>query len=164
MVSIIKGDLIEKGLKGELDVIGHGCNCFCVMGSGIAVPMKNTFGCDMYTLEDEKYSGSFLKLGNIQGKDFFVNEGKISETGTLLKVYNLYTQYAPGVPMPPSGIPLDYDALRLCVRKLLYLHKKAKIGLPWIGCGLAKGDKGIVYKILEEETKLYKGELFIVEL
>lgn len=163
MLSIVKGDLIKKALNGDFDVIGHGCNCFCTMGSGIAVSMKETFGCDNYTLEDSKYSGSFLKMGNIQGKDFFVKDGAISEEGDLLRVYNLYTQYAPGVPMPPYNIPLDYDALRLCVRKLLYINKKARVGLPWIGCGLAKGDKQIVYKILEEESKTHKGDIFIVE-
>ena len=43
MYKEVKGDLIKLTLEGEFDVIAHGCNCFCTMGSGIAVAMKNTF-------------------------------------------------------------------------------------------------------------------------
>lgn len=43
MYKEIKGDLIKLALEGEFDVIAHGCNCFCTMGAGIAVAMKNTF-------------------------------------------------------------------------------------------------------------------------
>jgi len=35
-MKIIKGDLIELIKKGYFDVVIHGCNCFCTMGSGFA--------------------------------------------------------------------------------------------------------------------------------
>ena len=42
-MKIITGDLISLALAGEFDVIVHGCNCFCVMGAGIAKQMFKTF-------------------------------------------------------------------------------------------------------------------------
>lgn len=47
----IKGDLIELTKLGYFDCITHGCNCFCTMGAGIAVPMKNNFDCHQFPLE-----------------------------------------------------------------------------------------------------------------
>ena len=35
-IKIVKGDMIESMLKGELDAYGQQCNCFCRMGRGIA--------------------------------------------------------------------------------------------------------------------------------
>ena len=39
----IKGDLIKLAIKGDFDVIIHGCNCFCTMGAGIAKSIKTAF-------------------------------------------------------------------------------------------------------------------------
>ena len=36
------GDLIEAAKSGEINVFGHGCNCFCTMGSGIAPLIKES--------------------------------------------------------------------------------------------------------------------------
>ncbi len=39
----ILGDLIDLALKGEFDVILHGCNCQGNMGKGIAKQIKEIF-------------------------------------------------------------------------------------------------------------------------
>jgi O-acetyl-ADP-ribose deacetylase (regulator of RNase III) len=41
MIKYVDGDLIKLALKGEFDVIVHGCNCFCQMGAGIAPQMDS---------------------------------------------------------------------------------------------------------------------------
>lgn len=64
-------------------------------------------------------------------------------------VINAYTQYDYGT----DKINLDYDALRLCLRKINMLCDGLDIGLPKIGCGLAGGDWNIVSKIIEEELQ-----------
>jgi len=46
---------------------------------------------------------------------------------------------------------LDYDALRMCMRKINHEFPGRKIGLPKIGCGLAGGDWNIVQGIIEDE-------------
>ena len=49
-MKIIKGDLIALANQGHFEVITHGCNCFCTMGAGIAVPMKQNFKCDQFPM------------------------------------------------------------------------------------------------------------------
>lgn len=39
----IKGDLVQLAKQGEFDLIVHGCNCFCTMGKGIALTIKQEF-------------------------------------------------------------------------------------------------------------------------
>lgn len=39
----LRGDLLAYALNGKINVIVHGCNCFCNMGAGIAKQIKNTF-------------------------------------------------------------------------------------------------------------------------
>ena len=183
MVNVIKGDLIKLALEGKFDVIGHGCNCFCSMGAGIAVPMAKTFGCDNFPMEnvvstkwedDEWISynlpykkGDINKLGQIDykknyiwlkhpsGKPHAMNSKTVGQKDVLdLIVVNMYTQYEPGgIKASPYGIPLDYDALMLCLRKMNWLFKGKKIGLPWIGCGLAGGDKDEVKDIIRIEME-----------
>jgi O-acetyl-ADP-ribose deacetylase (regulator of RNase III) len=157
------------------DVIAHGCNSFCTMGAGIAVPMAKTFGCDRFPLElkenvfidqddQETYYptnnyGNINKLGQIDYQDIHINTntGRILAGYSLPKpdfiktvtVVNAYTQYKTGA----ATKPLDYEALTLCMRKMNHLFKDKHIGLPAIGCGLAGGDFNIVSEIIKKELK-----------
>lgn len=146
-ISIIQGNLISIAQEGKFDVIIHGCNCFNNMGSGLAPQMAKAFGCDKFPMESERYKGDINKLGQINYKQFISFDSKVPN----LTVINAYTQYWPGKPSPGCSIPLDYDALRLCLRKVNYTFKGQHIGLPWIGCGLAKGNQDIVAQIISEE-------------
>lgn len=71
-----------------------------------------------------------------------------------LFIVNAYTQYGFGK-NHANGTekPLDYDALRLCMRKINHTFKGKHIGLPRIGCGLAGGDWEIVKGIIKKELK-----------
>jgi O-acetyl-ADP-ribose deacetylase (regulator of RNase III) len=162
----MQGDLIELALKGLYDVVCHGCNCYCNMGAGIAVKFKEVFGADKFKLEGGSYRGDFNKLGQIDYGRVMVNIRRgilISplqqEMMTLddddykeFTVVNCYTQYGPGV-SGHYGIPLDYDALRLCMRKLNREFKGKHIALPKIGGGLAKGDWNTISSIIKQELK-----------
>ena len=91
--------------------------------------------------------------------DSTYNRTKSSENQIV--VINAYTQYWHGRNKPDHvNIPLDYDALRLCMRKINHNFKGLHIGLPKIGCGLAGGDWSTVSKIIEEE--LFDMEVTIV--
>lgn len=139
----ITGDLIELALKGEFDVITHGCNCFCTMGAGIAPQMAKAFGCDEFFLERNVEKGSIDKLGCIDW---------LSKNGVA--IVNSYTQYHYGK-NHVDGIPnpIDYEALTLCLRKINHIFKGKHIGLPQIGCGLAGGDWNKVKEIIKKELK-----------
>lgn len=148
MYKEILGNLVGMGKRGDFDVIAHGCNCFCTMGAGIAPQMAEAFGCDNYIMEADEYRGDFNKLGTIDYEQFTTVSGKV------LTPVNAYTQYGFGKNHKEgSSIPLDYDALTLCMRKMNHIFKGKTVGLPRIGCGLAGGDWNKVSKIIKEELK-----------
>lgn len=155
-MKIIKGNLIKLALTGHFDVIGHGCNAFCVQKSGIACALNNVFGTnesDKYPLESKKFRGDIGKLGQIQGYIFDlphyvpalwtipVATDKVSVT-----VLNCYTQYGAGT----DKMYLDYDALRMCLQEINRNYAGKDVGLPKIGCGLGGGDWNVVKKMIEE--------------
>ena len=152
-MEVIKGDLIELALHGKFDVIAHGCNCFNTQGAGIAKRMKQTFATDKYSLEGHNPLDSErwfeLKLGDINklGQIEYRTKTLPFKDGVFhLQVVNAYTQYRYG-----RGLHLDYEALTLCLRKINHEFKGKHIGLPWIGCGLAGGDKAKVRQIIKKE-------------
>lgn len=155
----MKGDLIKLAKEGHFDVITHGCNCFCTMGAGIAPQMAKAFGCDTYEMEAPQYRGDRNKLGTI---DFEVHTRNNGNTDFDLAVINSYTQYHYG-PNHEDGHkkPVDYDAIRLCMRKINNVFRGKTIGLPMIGAGLAGGDWNIISNIIE--TELTRMDVWIVK-
>jgi O-acetyl-ADP-ribose deacetylase (regulator of RNase III) len=61
-MKMLKGDLLQFAEDGNFDVIIHGCNCFCQMGKGIALTIKNKFP-DAYKADLETAKGEKNKLG-----------------------------------------------------------------------------------------------------
>jgi O-acetyl-ADP-ribose deacetylase (regulator of RNase III) len=142
----IKGDLIELALSGSFDAIAHGCNCFSLQKSGIAVQMSKTFDTHAFSREHYVEEGNIDKLGCIDFEEIIktqlgeVTLSKKYEADNIILddsfksfyVINAYTQYQPGK-------NLDYEALTLCLRKINKIFKGKHIGLPQIGCGIAGG-------------------------
>lgn len=162
----VEGDLIDLAKKGEFDIITHGCNCFCTMGAGIAVEMAKNFECDKFPMEDPQYKGDINKLGTIDYKRQMIipvmQKIRILDVeiespnfgGHPLIVINSYTQYRYGKNHPDGTYsPVDYDAIKLCMRKINHQFPGKRIGLPLIGAGLAGGDWSIIEKIIEKELK-----------
>ena len=159
----IKGNLIDLTKEGRFDVITHGCNCFCTMGVGIAVPMKQNFGCDKFPLENPKFRGDINKLGCIDYQSIYIpTETKSGKSKNLLIefnsfdliVVNSYTQYKYGRNHEDGDKnPVDYYAIAMCMKKINHTFKGKHIGIPLIGCGLAGGDWGMVKGIIEKELK-----------
>lgn len=160
----VYGDLITLAKQGEFDVIAHGANCFCNMGAGIAPQMAKAFGCDKFTFEGKEYMGDYNKLGQIDFEIMYIDPQKscVATTTDMLNgatvkpltVVNCYSQFRYGKNHIDGVVkPLDYDALRLCLRKINFLFKGKHIGLPQIGCGLAGGSWELVSKMIKEELK-----------
>lgn len=166
----IKGDLISLALEGAFEVIVHGCNCFCSMKSGIAPQMADKFDCDRFMLENSLCKGDVNKLGQIQYKTMFIhNDTKIAlDVQTLgfmkaeakanafpIEVVNAYTQYynKSNNPAGEDAINIDYDAMKLCFRKINHIFKGKHIGMPKIGAGLAGGDWYHIENIIKQELK-----------
>ena len=152
----VVGDLIAMAQEGKFQVVSHGCNAFCTMGAGIAPQMAKAFGCDKFPMEAQQHRGDYNKLGQI---DWKVSTYTVcnSETDFLefdLAVINSYTQYGFGLNHEGgSARPIDYDALRLCMRKINHQFKGRHVGLPKIGCGLAGGSWDTIKLIIQQELK-----------
>ena len=160
MINYIDGDLIKLTLEGKFDVITHGCNCLSTMGAGIAVPMKNTFGCDKF--EMELWGPDIEKLGNIDHQTFVLGEkaiwsledAKNNRNEPELTVVNSYTQYNYGRNHKDGAVaPFDYEAFTLCMRKINKVFSGKRIGMPKIGAGLAGGDWERIEKIIATSLK-----------
>lgn len=152
----IEGDLIQLSKEGNFNVIVHGCNCHCKMGAGIAPQMAKAFGCDVFPMENDQYKGDINKLGNIDYRK--INTPRLVKGmapdfgGVDLFVVNAYTQYNYGANHADGDKkPVDYDAIRLCMRKINHIFKGKIIGLPKIGAGLAGGNWSIIKKIIQDE-------------
>lgn len=142
----IMGDVIKAALNKDVDVIVQCCNCYCTQKSGIATQMVAYFRTDKFELENDFYKGDITKLGQIDQGTRVTSFGNIY----VINAYGQYHWSNPG----PYGIPLDYDALRLCFRKINHKFKGYKIGLPGlIGAGLASGEPKIIRQIIKEEFK-----------
>jgi O-acetyl-ADP-ribose deacetylase (regulator of RNase III) len=77
----IDGNLIKLAKMGKFDVIGHGCNCFCTMGAGIAPQMAEAFECDEFEMEMTEYEDY-----DDEGNSYMVqtdNKGNINKLGNI---------------------------------------------------------------------------------
>lgn len=135
----VNGDLIDLSLNNNFDVVCQGNNCFCLQKRGISIEFVSYFNTDNFELENIKYKGDKSKLGRI---DYEYNN-KYN-----LYVVNCYTQYYYGTKF---GIPVDYNALRSCMKEINKTFTGKRIGLPRIGAGLARGNWSIIKEIIQEE-------------
>jgi O-acetyl-ADP-ribose deacetylase (regulator of RNase III) len=135
MLKHVKGNLLDLAEAGEFDVVVQGCNCFCRMGSGIAREIRERYprawNVDMLTNE-----GDYTKLGNWTDAD----AGKFW-------IINAYTQY--DTAKAPGEDVFEYSAFALILQKLEHTYGDKRIGLPYIGMGLAGGKKEVIIPMIE---------------
>lgn len=131
------GDLLAQAAKGKFNVIVHGCNCFCVMGSGIAKQIREKFPRAYYA-DKATTPGDKFKLGT-----YSVSNGKTFD------IVNAYTQYDFNKSSESKDL-FNYEAFKKILDKLLVDYPGASFGFPYIGMGLAGGDKDRIIGMLEE--------------
>jgi O-acetyl-ADP-ribose deacetylase (regulator of RNase III) len=136
MLKHAKGDLIAMAVNGDFDVIVHGCNCFNTMGAGIARSIADRFPQAMLADRDTE-SGDYNKLGN-----WTMAHAHVAD----FDIINAYTQYSPS---PDGRDVFEYNAFALILQKLEHAYGQQRIGLPYIGMGLAGGKKDIIMQMIE---------------
>jgi len=141
MYKEIDGDLLVLFKSNKFDIIAHGCNCQCTMGSGLALQIKEQFP-EVWEKDKQTIKGDLNKLGTYNFTELTNNN----------KIYNLYTQFGYGTTRPH----ISYPAVELCIQKLFYLERTRRIGLPKIGCGLAGGDWKVVSEIIQYYENKYR--------
>lgn len=153
MLKHTKGNLIDLAEQGEFHVIVHGANCQNVMGSGIAKELRARYPgvYDADCLATQQWKTPVAKLGNFS-----------TYTTFNFIVINAYTQ----LHYLPRGIDhFEYESFYLILKKLEILGG-VRFGFPYIGMGLAGGDKDRIIKMLEdfaEKVSALGGSCTLVE-
>lgn len=151
IVSTVYGDLIERFKEGKYWGIGHGANCFCRMGSGIAAQIAEEFP-NAYYADKITTRGDRNKLGHYT----FCN----TEYGSIFNFYTQYTYW-------DENDMFSYYAVRNCFLRLndnFPVSNEEKVfGIPMIGAGLARGDWNRIEKIINESTPDLDIELVIYQ-
>ena len=143
-VKYIKGDLLKFFKEGRINVLVHGCNCYCKMGAGIAKQIKEQF--PQAYQADLRYEDKQTLLGNIKEKRDKLGKYSSWKYKENQYIVNAYTQ---DTYWDPEKM-LSYPAIRKVFTKINKDFSNLKIGIPFIGCGLAKGNWSRVSEILEE--------------
>lgn len=137
---VLYGNLIDFAEKGEVEVIVHGCNCFCNMGAGIAKEIKRRYPA-AYDMDCTTTKGDRAKLGGYT----WINA--VAPNKHPFIIVNAYTQYAYG----NKSRNVDYEAVRSVFSMIKSVFKHYHIGYPYIGAGLAGGDWNIISRIINSE-------------
>lgn len=138
---MIHGDLIELALRGEFDLIVHGCNCHCAMHSGVAKSIRAAFP-EAHEVDEKTQYGDPAKLGTYTA-------ASVERDGVRLTIINAYTQFH----RRGNGVLADYNAIRAVMKLIKRDFTGARIGYPRIGAGLAGGDWSVIARILDEELR-----------
>ena len=135
-MKFITGDIF----RGKEQVFVHGCNCWNVMGAGIALEVLKRYPSVYYDVDLLTDRGDKSKLGTYTswtGKHF-IHDQEIT-------IVNAYTQFYP----KPELKPLDYGALESVMKLIRKDFSDKSIAMPRIGAGLAGGDWNRILSILE---------------
>ena len=133
-IKFVKGNAVDALIDGDIDVLLHVCNNKGVMGSGIALEIKNKIP-NAY----RAYMSSDMTMGDISLG--------YHPSGLQVVVANMVTQDGYG-----RGIRhLNYGALADCLDRVSSITYKGgyKIGLPYkMGADRAGGDWEIVLEMV----------------
>jgi O-acetyl-ADP-ribose deacetylase (regulator of RNase III) len=123
------------------------------MGGGIAREIRERYPLAA-SVDMETVKGDYNKLGTWTECD--------AGEKNRFTIINAYTQFN----MSQGTDVFEYTAFQLILQKLLHLCGDKRIGLPYIGMGLAGGDKDIIIPMIEwfaEQVSAQGGTVTLVE-
>lgn len=142
MLKHAKGNLLDLAEAGNFDVVVQGCNCFNTMGGGIAREIRERYP-HIAEVDAKTQRGDYNKLGNY-------THGVVDGQGDhKFIVINAYTQFD----MSTGQDVFEYTAFQLILQKMVRLYGNYSIGLPYIGMGLAGGDRAWIMPMIEQFAK-----------
>jgi len=136
----VKGDLFDYFERGDCDTVAHCCNCQGVMGSGIALTIKNKYKAAYDAYKDHERRNGSIQLGTISSE--FVDMDKL--------IINLHAQSRYGY----DGFRyVNYEALYDSLtqaKRMMIASKQKTLGVPYkMACDRAGGDWRIVEAMLD---------------
>ncbi|UGO50973.1 macro domain-containing protein [Bacillus phage vB_BanS_Nate] len=147
MIKVVNGDV----LKAKEDIIGHQCNCQGVMGSGVALQIKE---------QHPKAFKVYKKLVDEAGetsKRYLLGKALIVESNDKY-IANLFGQFTYG----SNGQFTMINALENSLKQLkaFAVEHDLTVALPYnIGCGLAGADWNEVLPLIERVFEGYEDKL-----
>ena len=138
-----KGNLLDLAEAGEFDIVVQGCNCFNAMGGGIAREIRERYP-DIAAVDAATIRGDYTKLGSWTKGVVFTGDG-LNHLGEFT-IINAYTQYN----MSSGEDVFEYIAFQLILQKLAHMYPGGDFGFPYIGMGLAMGDRDLIIQMLED--------------
>jgi O-acetyl-ADP-ribose deacetylase (regulator of RNase III) len=128
-----KGNLLTMAEQGQFDVVVQGCNCWNTMGGGIAREIRERYPVAA-EVDADTVRGDYTKLGN------YTQATVPGLFNHQFVIVNAYTQFD----MSTGQDVFEYVAFELILRKVARQWGSQRIGLPYIGMGLAHGDPDII--------------------
>lgn len=137
MINVVIDDLVTYIKEEKFDrasgfpVVLHGCNCYCVMGAGVALALSNEWP-EISNADKQTSPGDNRKLGN------WTTATLDLDGGTVL-VHNIYSQFRYG---PAVEKNFDLDAFDRACQSLASYYKNQNVNFifPLIGAGNAGGN------------------------
>ena len=154
MITEVKGDLIQMALNGDFDIIGHGCNMKKTMGAGIALQISNTF--PEADVADKEFVDPALGLVG------YAETTQVGPSGDNMLVANMYTQLNLGRYRTAITSNDTYQhrlsAIAKCMLQVIQDHPEMKMGIPYIGAGIAglkwQDVRSVLNKVVPKEFDL----------
>lgn len=147
-LKIVYGDIFDPKLDNLSRVVVHGCNAQGVMASGIAKTIRDKFP-EVYT-DYKSFEKSWqLRLGDVIYTTISDN----------LVVASAITQQCYG--KDPSVVYVKYSAIQSALYEIATLFDDYEIHIPFIGGGLANGNRDTLLDIFKETLQNSDATLFI---
>ena len=148
-ITFKKGNAVSALINGDIDILLHVCNNKSVMGSGIALEIKN------------RIPDAFVAYKEISSELGTCTYGWTSKTSHKSgMVVNMVAQdgYGQGVRH------LNYGALAECLKEVSSLNKTLRVGLPYkMGADRAGGDWEIVLELVSFILKDFDVTIYQLE-
>lgn len=152
MITELEGDVF----KSKDDILIHGCNCYGVMGAGVALKVKQKYP-RAYQVDQNTIPGIPSKLGDytysIQKHIYYPHQ-------TII-VINAYTQF--GYSSMSSEPDVDYDVIRTVMSAINENFPDESISMPRIGAGLGGGDWNEIFDIINSVFKARKINVYYLK-
>jgi O-acetyl-ADP-ribose deacetylase (regulator of RNase III) len=138
------GNLLDFAEAGMFDIVVQGCNCFNAMGGGIAREIRTRYPEVAEADRISEYA-DYRKLGTWTEGYAWYNTDKGDNADNFV-IVNAYTQYE----MSTGYDVFEYAAFELILQKLAHIYPAKRFGFPYIGMGLAQGNKHRIMMLLHD--------------
>ncbi len=148
MLNHAKGNLIDLAEQGQFNVIIHGCNCQNTMGSGIAGELRSRYP-QAYAADYRAAQQGLNKPG------LFSFTEVLTDRFQKFTIVNAYTQ---NHYLPRGKDHFEYEHFLSMMEKISYMFPRSRVGIPYIGMGLAGGNKATILNMIDVAALLFEAK------